>query len=289
MCRRNLFFAGFLKFVFLLAFFASAFGGTKSPACLRPFARDIIENEVLTKSEKNLFFRTVDTMDARGKTGAIVILGLNDSAIEADVAFEIMLAPNTSGFSHLYPDANSLYGAIGDIASLETGVIKGPKGFEGQLRVLGGGNAAAAAGVELDFKIAQDAGAGNVLSFQESLNSPSGVSRRYDVATKCDTCSLGMLYHEDKNWGFPLDGANDSRLQGLLTQFDNDILIHGATDFDSFRLNLRTTVQAQDDLIFQQLLSRFDSDVVKGVLDATEIARRKSVFQKLWQSLRTYK
>lgn len=279
-----------LVLVLLSGFVPAASGGTKSPSCLKPFVENIVENDVMTSKEKNLFFRTVDGMDVRGKAGTVNALALNNEALASDQVFGIMTAPNNPGFSHLYQDANGMMGAIGDLTTVAAdGSVTAVQGFQGELQVLGGNNFAAAAGAEFDIKVAQDAGKANVLSFQKRVTSPSGNLRIYDVETACTGCGLGSTLNENKNWGSALSGASDSRLTDLVSQFGEDIQIHGPTDFDSLHFNFRTVVQGQDSLILDQLSSKFDDPAIISAIGQAEATRLKAVFRSKWPTLVTYK
>lgn len=286
-----------LLLVVLVAFMPAATAGTKTPDCLKPFVEAIVEDEIMVGDDKNLFFRTVNKMDLRGQGGTVNAIALEDFALAPSDVFHITVAPNNPGFSHLYPDANSMMGAINDLTTVANGAVTGPPGLAGELKVLSSNNFAGAAGVELDIKVSQDLGKANVRSYQKSITA-NGVTRRYDVEAACVNCSLGSMLHENKNWGSPLSvdasGAiNDSRMldpdSGLAAQFQKDILIHAAGQFDSLHFNLRTIVQGQDQLILQTLLQQFDSPAVVNVLGSAQSGQLKSVFQSLWPSLVTYK
>lgn len=284
---------------FLLAV-SAAIAGTKTPACLKPFVENIVEDEVMSTSDRNLFFRTVNKMDVAGQAGTVNALSLENQALAADQVFNIMTAPNNPGFSHLYQDANSMMGAVNDLTTAAAdGSVTGPQGLVSELKTLSGNNFASAAGAEFDIKVAQDAGKANVLSFQRRVVAPNGTTRIYDVELTCNGCSLGSLLNENKNWGSLLqvdaNGViNDVRVVGpgaLASQFQTDILIHGPTNFDSLHFNFRTIVQSQDSLILQQLLAQFDDPVVTQLLAQQGInsANLKGVFQSLWPGLVTYK
>lgn len=287
-----------LLVVFLAAFMPAATAGTKAPGCLKPFVENIVEDEVMAASDKNLFFGTVHKMDLKGQGGTVNAIALENFALAPSDVFHITLAPNNPGFSHLYPDANSMMGAINDLTTVTNGAVTGPPGLVGELKVLSSNNFAGAAGVEFDIKVSQDLGKANVVSYQKTITA-NGVTRRYDVEGVCNGCSLGSMVHENKNWGSPLSvdasGAiNDSRMfdpdSGLATQFQKDILIHGPSgQFDSLHFNLRTTVQGQDQLILQTLLQQFDDPAVVSVIGSTQSAQFKAIFQSKWPSLVTYK
>lgn len=267
-------------------------GSVKAPSCLRPYVSDIVENTNLTTTQKNKLFRVVSGFDKSGKDGMVALLGLNDRALDASIGFKNILFMETEDARHLYADSNSFFSAVNDIVDKNGSVITGPDGLEGALKTTASGSNAAAAmssavGSEFDIFVAQKAGKGNVIAMQSEIDTVLG-TRRYDLVTKCETCGLGQLYNEDKNWGSALAGASDSRLRDFLDQFDRDILIQGPTNFDSFRLNLRTIVQAQDDTILQAILKKFDGATIIDQIGADRAAQLKQIFTDKWTTIRVY-
>src|SRR5215813_2695915 len=155
--------------VFLMLVVGTApavFSGTKSPECLKPFVENIVEDEVMDATDRQTFFKTVHGMDSKGQGGTVNALALSDEALEPNQVFNIMTAPNNANFSHLYPDANSIMGAVQDLTTIAAdGSVSGAPGLVGELKVLSGNNFAAAAGVELDLRVGQDLGKANIISF----------------------------------------------------------------------------------------------------------------------------
>jgi hypothetical protein len=148
-------------------------------------------------------------------------------------------------------------------------------------------------GAAFDLLVARERGYGTIAALQHRVDLPppyDSMWRKIDVVEKCPGNCGGLpgILHEDKNWETPLVGSFDGRLTTLADQFKRDIVIHQGTDFDFYRLNLRTTVQHQKDMIRDRLVVEFsDPDVVRMVGGSQNADRLRTAFLEKWDSPET--
>lgn len=114
----------------------------------------------------------------------------------------------------------------------------------------------------------------------------NNASRRYDMREPDPSAPAGIggIVHENKNWTTPLDGPDDFRLTRFADEYRRDILIHSTSNWNHYRINLRTTVQGQGDVIRDRLLREFDSELVRNALPPGAIDTLKRRFQALWDA-----
>jgi hypothetical protein len=255
------------------------------------FVENIIDDEEMATKDTNLFFRTVKKMDKGGQGGVVNLLALNNEALAPSQVHRVIQSVNNTGVPHMFSDSNSLANAINDLTTISQGEVSAAAGFQGQIQVMAGDNFAAAAGVEMDLRVAQDIGKDNIVGFQVSVPSPSGVTRRYDVVEKCSSCTLKQRFHENKNWTPPLSGIDDGRLTDMANQFVQDIQIHGPSNFDSMGFNFPDGFQNQDGTIMQALSAKFTDPDVVSYLKSQSIdpVALQATFQSKWSSLANYR
>lgn len=230
--------------------------------------------------------------------GVVAILGHANPELGGQVVDDILeiFQPPVRDENPFGSD-EAIFEAIGDFTEQVGADLVMPPGMERTIRELANRGAGDEDGV-LFFqgavfdlftaKTARSKGL-EVASFQKELTvlDANGVAigrREADLVTSCDGCPGGFLHHENKNWSSELSGLTDPRLVGLASQFQRDILLHAASGFATWRLNLRSVVSHQRDLIRNELLKQFDSPLVAQAFDDARRRELKEAFVEAWDS-----
>lgn len=185
-----------------------------------------------------------------------------------------------------------LFEAIGELTDDIGGQLTMREGLVKTLKDLGNREADEDAvaffqGAAFDLFMARDRGYSAITGLQRRVDVPGtgGISwREADLVETCpgDCLDLPGILHENKNWSTALIGSFDGRLTALAAQFRRDILIHNQTDFAFYRLNLRTTVEHQRDMIRDVLLTQFSDPAVREALGTARSDTLRELFLARW-------
>lgn len=231
------------------------------------------------------------------KKGVVAILGHPNPALGGDVVEDILeLFKPPARAENPFGSDEGIFEAVGELTE-QVGVdLLMPKGMEKTILELANRGAGDEDGVlffqgaVFDLFTARDVRSKGVagLEFQRKLPvGATGEERIADLIEPCASCpgDVGFIQHENKNWTTRLrEDGPDGRLLKLSDQFQRDIVLHVSSGLETWRLNLRAVVQDQKDLIRDQLLLEFDSDLVRVALAPAARSRARTRFLELWEA-----
>jgi hypothetical protein len=258
-----------------------------TPNCLKPYAGHL--REILAREEAEELFVVVGGFSSDAQAGARALMDVREGGSALyEMVFDILEQTFPAGSrANPFESDEALFEVMGrlyqpggrpgtdTVIKRVTSLTEDRDGF------------LVSQGAIFDLYMARSAategsGYSDVLSF-DALFEPAGLQRRPDMLSRCNGCeSLLGVHHENKNWTKPLTGDLDNPTKGslyfqytdekvnrLASEFARDILLHGPTGFQHYRLNFRNVpeVAAQKDEIRKVLIKQFESPLVTGQID----------------------
>lgn len=225
-------------------------------------------------------FRSADPIVAKGMTKA---------ALQKDVKALLEGFRDLPAGANPFSSEQEIYRAIGELTD---DTYEGVPGLNETVGNLFADSAPNEKGAIFTLKVADETdlaakiAPGNGAGFERSVSANGSGTRRYDMREPGlgAPAEIGGVVHENKNWTTALSGPNDFRLVGFASEFQNDILIHSTSNWNFYRINLRSAVEGQSALIRDRLAQEFESQLVTGSLTPDAIAALKQEFLARWNA-----